>query len=49
MLTVSTALTFDRRGRCVEAAGIPVDEPVVSDRFAPDAPDAVLLAADRGW
>ena len=49
MLTVSTALTFDRRGRCLEGAGIPVDEPVVPHRFSPDAPDAVLLAADRGW
>ncbi len=48
-LTVSTALTFDREGHCIEGAGIPVDEPVVPDRFAPDAPDRVLLAADRGW
>lgn len=48
-LTVSTALTFDRRGRCVEGAGIPVDDPVAPDRFAPDAPDRVLLAADRTW
>lgn len=48
-LTVSTALTFDRRGRCIEGAGIPVDDPVAPDRFAPDAPDYVLLAADRTW
>jgi carboxyl-terminal processing protease len=27
-LTVSTALTFDRDGRCIEGAGIPVDVPV---------------------
>ena len=49
MLTVSTALTFDRRGRCVEGAGIPVDEFVVPGRFSADAPDTVLLAADRAW
>ena len=24
-LTVSTALTYDRNGRCVEGAGVPVD------------------------
>jgi len=49
MLSVSTALTYDRRGRCVEGAGIPVDRPVVPDRFRPDAPDRVLLAANRDW
>ena len=27
-LTVSTALTYDRNGRCIEGAGIPVDVPV---------------------
>ena len=48
-LTVSTALTFDRAGRCVEGAGIAVDDPVAPDRFAPEAPDRVLLAADRTW
>ena len=25
LLTVSTALTYDRGGRCVEGAGVPVD------------------------
>jgi carboxyl-terminal processing protease len=30
-LTVSTALTFDREGRCVEGAGIPVDVPLPAD------------------
>jgi len=49
MLGVSTALTYDRQGRCVEGAGIPVDRPVTPDRFSPDAPDIVLLAADRDW
>lgn len=48
-LTVSTALTSDREGRCIEGSGIPVDELVRPDRFAPDAPDVVLLAADRNW
>jgi len=49
MLGVSTALTYDRQGRCVEGAGIPVDRPVTPDRFSPDDPDIVLLAADRDW
>jgi hypothetical protein len=26
-LTISTGLTYDRNGRCVEGAGIPVDVP----------------------
>jgi carboxyl-terminal processing protease len=30
-LTVSTALTYDREGRCVEGAGIPVDVEVAGD------------------
>ena len=46
---MGTALTFDRRGHCVEGAGIPVDDHVVPDRFSADAPDRVLLAADRTW
>ena len=37
-LTVSTALTYDREGRCVEGAGIPVDVEVAGG-------DAELLAA----
>jgi carboxyl-terminal processing protease len=48
-LMISTALTYDRQGRCVEGAGIPVDRPVTPDRFTPDAGDTVLRAADRGW
>ncbi len=48
-LGVSAALTYDRQGRCVEGAGIPVDRPVTPDRFSPDAPDVVLLAADGDW
>ncbi len=48
-LTVSTALTFDRGGRCIENTGIAVDYHIAPDRFSPDAPDHVLLAADRTW
>ena len=33
-LMVSTALTYDRTGHCVEGAGIPVDVPVASDEDA---------------
>ncbi len=47
-LTVSTALTYDRDGRCVEGAGIPVDRPVASRRGSGDD-DPVLDAAARGW
>ena len=39
-LTVSTALTYDREGRCVEGAGVPVDVPV-------DGTDDDVLAAAR--
>jgi carboxyl-terminal processing protease len=48
-LMISTALTYDRQGRCVEGAGIPVDRPVAPNRYAPQAEDVVLRAADRGW
>ena len=42
-LTVSTALTYDRTGRCVEGAGIPVDLDV---RPSPGGEvDTVLQAA----
>ncbi len=49
ILRVSTALTYDRQGRCIEGVGIPVDRPVIPNRFSPDAPDAVLLVADQAW
>lgn len=45
-LTISSALTYDRRGRCVEGAGIPVDVPVVPPDPRPDAPDLTLAAAE---
>jgi carboxyl-terminal processing protease len=48
-LTVSTALTYDREGRCVEGAGIPVDRPVAVRRDSGDGDDAVLRDAERGW
>lgn len=48
-LTVSTALTYDRNGHCVENSGIPVDIHVIPYRFDSDAPDNVLLAADQSW
>jgi carboxyl-terminal processing protease len=42
-LTVSTALTYDRRGRCVEGAGIPVDVP--APVLLADEADPALAAA----
>jgi carboxyl-terminal processing protease len=41
LLTVSSALTYDRDGRCVEGAGIPVDVPVPASAGL----DAALAAA----
>ncbi|HYF66424.1 MAG TPA: S41 family peptidase, partial [Herpetosiphonaceae bacterium] len=46
-LTISTALTYDRQGRCIEGAGIPVDRRIAA--APPGAPDAVLEAARRDW
>jgi carboxyl-terminal processing protease len=44
-LTVSTALTYDRTGHCVEGAGVPVD---VDARPSPGREvDAVLQAAEE--
>jgi carboxyl-terminal processing protease len=42
-LTVSTALTYDRAGRCVEGAGIPVDVP--APVLLADETDPTLAAA----
>jgi len=51
--TVSTALTFDRNGHCVEANGIPVDIalPVEATLREPRIFPAcgILAAADAGW
>jgi carboxyl-terminal processing protease len=43
LLTVSTALTYDREGRCIEGAGIPVD---VEVREQPSPNDPLLRAAE---
>ena len=48
-LGVSTALTYDRNWRCVEASGIPVDRLVRRDPSARIGEDPVLAAADRAW
>lgn len=46
-LTISSALTYDLRGRCVEGRGIPVDRPVFVDRAHPTGEDVVFEVADR--
>jgi carboxyl-terminal processing protease len=43
-LTISTVLTYDRSGRCVEGAGLPVDVEVPA--FELTRPDPVLVAAE---
>lgn len=49
-LTVSTALTFDARGRCIEGHGIPVDLPVPVDAERPPLGDPTLdRALAAGW
>jgi len=45
VLTVSTALTYDHRGRVVEGRGIHVDVPLAPDRNG----IVPLEAADRAW
>lgn len=45
VLTVSTALTYDQRGRVVEGRGIHVDVPLAPDRNG----IVPLDAADRAW
>lgn len=51
--SVSTALTFDRHGRCIEGAGIPVDLalPVLASLRQPSriSPETILSTADTGW
>jgi carboxyl-terminal processing protease len=44
-LTVSTALTYDRAGHCVEGSGIPVD--VEADPYPTGGGDPALRAAAR--
>ena len=52
-ISISTALTFDRHGQCIEGNGIPIDIalPVEQSFLAPRAMTAntVLDLADRGW
>lgn len=51
--TISSALTYDRHGRCIEGAGIPVDRalPVHTSLTRPDLvpASAILSTADTGW
>ncbi len=51
--TISTALTFDRSGHCIEGHGPPVDVPLPIDvgfRDPVTNPASTILAmADRGW
>lgn len=44
--TVSTALTYDREGHCIEGNGIAPDIPIALDV---DHPDSLLSKAMRGW
>jgi carboxyl-terminal processing protease len=49
-LMVSSCLTFDRNGRCVEGSGIEVDRIVPMGRRTHDAWGTELLStADSGW
>lgn len=48
-LTVSTALTFDRTGRCIEGNGMPVDLPVRFVMPASAGEDRALRVADDCW
>jgi carboxyl-terminal processing protease len=51
--SVSTALTFDRNGHCIESNGVPVDIPLPIDLHFRDPvryPASDILAmADQGW
>lgn len=51
--SISTALTFDRHGRCIEGEGVPVDLalPVLASLKHPSriSPEAILSTADTGW
>ncbi|MEM9749128.1 MAG: S41 family peptidase [Actinomycetota bacterium] len=49
VLTVSTALTYDHAGHCIEGAGIPVDVPLVDVETLGSPTDELLVAADRDW
>ena len=52
-ISISTALTFDRHGQCIEGYGIPIDIALPIERSFLDPrampANAVLDLADRGW
>jgi len=48
-LTISSALTYDTLGRCVEGAGILVDHPFTAPSPAPQDEDPLMEAADQRW
>jgi len=53
LATISSALTYDRHGRCIEGAGVPVDR-ALAVRASLRRPDlvpasAILSTADTGW
>jgi carboxyl-terminal processing protease len=49
-LTVSSCLTFDRLGRCVEGSGIAVDRTIpMAGRTHTAWEENLLTAADQGW
>ena len=46
IVTISTALTFDREGRCIEGNGFKPDVPIEPDF---DYPDSILDHVSEGW
>jgi carboxyl-terminal processing protease len=48
-LTVSSCLTFDRGGECVEGAGIPVDRPIPMGDDFDEWTGRLLAAAEASW
>ncbi len=48
-LTISSALTHERSGRCIEGAGLLPDRLIAPDRGHPDGSDWVLDAARASW
>lgn len=48
-VTISTALTYDRHGRCVEGSGLPVDRSLPSPPVLCQRRIDPILVADTGW
>ncbi len=48
-VTISTALTYDRHGRCVEGNGLPVDRSLPSPLTINQRRIDPILVADTGW